>query len=61
MRDNNLDMQIVSDDLPYTQPMKKASKVRKWREIEALKARNQLSKELQDIDQSFKLSVTDFF
>ncbi|WP_435237870.1 DUF3545 family protein [Psychromonas sp. PT13] len=54
-------MQIVSDDLSYTQPTKKASKVRKWREIEALKARNQLSKELQDIDQSFKLSVTDFF
>lgn len=61
MRDNNLDMQMVSDDLLYVQPVKKSTKVRKWREIEALKARNKLSKELQDIDQSFELSVNDFF
>ena len=61
MKDNNLDMQLVSDDLPFAPPPKKIPKSRKWREIEALKARNKLSKELQDIDQSFELSVTDFF
>lgn len=61
MKDNNLELQMMSDDLPYTQTTKKTTKARRWREIETLKARYRLSKELQDIDQSFELSVNDFF
>ncbi|GGI69038.1 DUF3545 family protein [Shewanella gelidii] len=34
-----------------------SSKKRKWREIEAIKDRQRLMKELQDIDDSFELDI----
>ncbi len=38
---------------------KTKSKKRKWREIEAIKDRYQLEKELADIDMSFDLAIED--
>ena len=38
---------------------KTKSKKRKWREIEAIKDRYQLEKELADIDMSFDLALED--
>ena len=38
---------------------KTKSKKRKWREIEAIKDRYQLEKELADIDMSFYLALED--
>ena len=40
-------------------PAKTKSKKRKWREIEAIKDRYQLEKELADIDMSFDLALED--
>lgn len=51
--------EIDMDSFLFAAPKKKRTKERKWREIEALKARQQLTKELYDIDQSFELRLTD--
>ena len=59
MQYNQNDMQITAAPILSFSPIKKKSKARKWREIEALKARQQLSKELHDIDQSFDFSLSD--
>jgi len=61
MQNNNLDIDLVVDQSLFSAPIKKPVKARKWREIEAIKARQKLAKELQDIDQSDELSVADFF
>lgn len=45
--------------LDIDSPAKTKSKKRKWREIEAIKDRYQLEKELADIDMSFDLALED--
>jgi hypothetical protein len=45
--------------LDIDSPTKTKSKKRKWREIEAIKDRYQLEKELADIDMSFDLALED--
>lgn len=49
----------VDIDAVFFTPKKKVSKARKWREIEQIKAQQQLSKELREIDQSFAFSLTE--
>ena len=46
-------------DAVFFTPKKKAPKVRKWREIEAIKAQQQLLRELQEIDPSFTFSAAE--
>ena len=55
---NDAEMQAIADEMSF--PKKNTQKTRKWREIEALKARQQLSKELYDIDASFSLALNQF-
>lgn len=59
MQMNNIDTQIIDEELLFFTPKKKSTRARKWREIEELKARQRLSRELQEIDQSFVFSLTD--
>ncbi|MFT6985766.1 MAG: ribonucleotide reductase beta subunit family protein with ferritin-like domain [Psychromonas sp.] len=50
---HDTDLQIITDEI--LSPKKNAPKVRMWREIEEVKARQKLAKELYDIDPSFSL------
>ena len=50
---NDLD---ISNDKPHLTPEKRQSKPRKWREIEEVKAKLSLAKELREIDPSFSFS-----
>ncbi len=49
----------LTEHEPLLNGSKKTQKVRKWREIEALKSQRKLLKELQDIDPTFNFSVDD--
>ena len=60
MQNNHLNIEPRVEQSLFLVPVKKPVKARKWREIEAIKARQKLAKELQDIDQSYELSVADF-
>ncbi|WP_019613149.1 DUF3545 family protein [Psychromonas ossibalaenae] len=55
MQYNNTDtdIQFITDEALFFIPKKRTAKTRKWREIEAVKARQKLSRELRDIDQDF--------
>lgn len=55
----NTDMPITDEQSLFSIPSKKTVKARKWREIEEIKARQKLAKELHDIDQGFEFSLTD--
>ncbi|WP_372883182.1 DUF3545 family protein [Psychromonas sp.] len=46
-------------DTVFFAPKKKTPKARKWREIEEIKAQQQLTRELQEIDPSFVFSLTE--
>lgn len=46
-------------DAVFFTPKKKAPKARKWREIEEIKAQQQLARELLEIDQSYVFSLTE--
>lgn len=59
MQNNNVDMQIMDEQSLFSPLVKRPVKARKWREIEEIKARQKLAKELHDIDQSFEFSLTD--
>jgi hypothetical protein len=61
MQNNNIDIQVPFDETQLLIPVRKSAKARKWREIEALKARRELAKELREIDPTFELLLTDFF
>lgn len=61
MENNAISSQINVEQQQVTTPACKSGKIRKWREIETLKARQSLAKELKRIDPSFELSVDDFF
>ena len=52
-------MQMMTEPSTPNRAMHKRSKPRKWREIEEVKARLRLTKELHDIDQSFDFSLAD--
>lgn len=56
---NNSEEFEVNDKMLFSACKKKGQKARMWREIEEVKARQKLSKELQDIDQNFAFSLTD--
>ena len=58
MQKNNLEALIDNEHLLFPLTMQKTSKKRKWREIEDFKAKQNLRKELEEIDQSFDLTVT---
>jgi len=53
---NDTEMQVMTDEM--LAPKKNTQKARMWREIEEVKARQQLLKELHDIDPSFSLVLT---
>lgn len=59
MQYNHREELEFDDKALYTTSKKKGQKARMWREIEEVKARQKLSKELQDIDQNFVFSLTD--
>ncbi|MCG6200386.1 DUF3545 family protein [Psychromonas antarctica] len=54
------DIQASDDEKIYI-PKKTTQRVRMWREIEEVKARQKLVKELREIDPSFSLVLADFF
>lgn len=56
---NNREELEFENKVLFSPAKKKGQKARMWREIEELKARQQLSKELHEIDQSFAFSLTD--
>ena len=58
MQYNNTETQLI-DNKPLISSIKKTPKARKWREIEELKSRRKLLKELQDIDPTFNISLDD--
>ncbi|WP_354625086.1 DUF3545 family protein [Psychromonas sp. MME2] len=60
MQYDNHYFEVDSTHLLHLSTRKKAPKVRKWREIEAFKARQALTKELYDLDPTFQLSSLDF-
>ncbi len=49
------DLNVIDTDVRQRQTSKK----RKWREIEALKDKYRLQRELQSIDLNFELSISD--
>ena len=55
---NDIETQLI-ENKPLISNIKKTQKVRKWQEIEELKSRRKLLKELQDIDSSFNFSIND--
>jgi len=59
MQMQNLHTQTIEEDALFLAPKKKSTRVRKWREIEDIKARQRLTRELRDIDQSFEFSLSD--
>ncbi|MCG9711338.1 DUF3545 family protein [Shewanella insulae] len=57
---NRLDYGSALDDTVIERPnsrSRSSSKKRKWREIEAIKEKQRLIKELQDIDSSFEYDL----
>jgi hypothetical protein len=59
MQTQNFETQMTDEDSLFFTPKKKSSRARKWREIEDIKARQRLSRELREIDQSFEYSYSD--
>ncbi len=59
MQMHNNETQIIDDDSLFFTPKKKAARTRKWREIEDIKARQRLTRELREIDQSFVYTLSD--
>ena len=55
---NNTETEIIDNKSLFSN-IKKNKKVRKWREIAALKSRRKLLKELQEIDPTFSFSAND--
>lgn len=52
----NTETQLI-ENKPLISNSKKTQKARKWREIEELRSRRDLLKELQDIDPTFNFSL----
>jgi len=48
--DNQLNDQLLEHEKLFTPPKHKTNKARKWREIEEVKARQRLTRELHEMD-----------
>ena len=48
-----------NEDSLFSYTKKRTTRSRKWREIEEVKAKQRLRRELKEIDQSFEFSITD--
>lgn len=59
MQMHNIETRIIDDDSLFFSPKKKSARTHKWREIEGIKARQRLTRELREIDQSFVYSSSD--
>jgi len=59
MQMHNTELPMTDEEALFFTPKKKSTRTRKWREIEELKARQRLSRELREIDQSFDFSLSD--
>ncbi len=59
MQMHNIETQIIDENSLFFNAKKKSTRTRKWREIEEVKARQRLSRELREIDQSFVFSLSD--
>lgn len=59
MQMQNFKTQMSDEDALLFTPKRKSTRARKWREIEDIKARQRLSRELREIDQSFEYSLSD--
>ena len=59
MQTQNFETHMNDEDSLFFTPKKKSTRTRKWREIEDVKARQRLSRELREIDQSFEYSFSD--
>ena len=59
MQTQNFETHMIDEDSLFFTPKKKSTRARKWREIEDVKARQRLSRELREIDQSFEYSYSD--
>jgi hypothetical protein len=58
-KEDNMQYNDTEIDAVFFTPKKKAPKARKWREIEEIKAQQQLTRELREIDPSFVFSLTE--
>lgn len=59
MQMHNTETQMTDEDSLFFTPKRKSTRTRKWREIEDIKARQRLSRELREIDQSFEYSLSE--
>jgi hypothetical protein len=59
MQTCTLEKQIIDDNSLFPPLKRKNARTRKWREIEDIIAQQRLSRELQEIDQSFVFSLSD--
>ncbi|PKF62002.1 DUF3545 domain-containing protein [Psychromonas sp. psych-6C06] len=59
MQTLNFETQMSDEDALFFTPKKKTSRTRKWREIEEIKERQRLSRELREIDQTFDFSLSE--
>ncbi len=59
MQIQNTEAQMTDEYSLFVIPQKKSTRARKWREIENIKAQQQLTKELKEIDQSYEFSLSE--
>ena len=56
----NTDNDMFADDALFFTAKKKLPRVRKWREIEAIKAQQKLSRELREMDVEIDFSLSEW-
>lgn len=59
MQTQHVETTVSSEDALFFTPKKKSKRSRKWQQIEELKSRQRLRRELKEIDQSFDFALTD--
>jgi len=59
MHTQHTEKKMSDEELLMFPTTKKTSRARKWREIEEIKARQHLMRELKNIDQSFDFSLSE--
>lgn len=59
MQTHNTEQHIDNENTLFREPKKRIRRARKWREIEEVKGRQHLRRELKEIDQSFEFSIAD--
>jgi len=60
MQYHNTDTDILADDPLFFTAKKKLPRVRKWREIEAIKAQQKLSRELREMGVEVDFSLSEW-